>query len=91
MLTKERKNLLAVLLLLGLLTVFALVFVLLSKDKTEPIQPPQEAPWRIAGELLHTYIVWRLTSLRNLKRIIHRAESEPWSFPSRFREMTRER
>ena len=42
MLTKERKNLLAVLLLLGLLTVFALVFVLLSKDKIEPIQPPQE-------------------------------------------------
>ena len=42
MLTKERKNLLAVLLLLGLLTVFALVFVLLSKDKTEPIQPARE-------------------------------------------------
>ena len=42
MLSKEQKNLLAVLILLGVLTVFALVFVLLSKDKVDQTPPPQE-------------------------------------------------
>lgn len=42
MLSRERKNLLAVLVLLGVLTVFALVFVLLSKEPAEQTPPPQE-------------------------------------------------
>jgi len=29
----------------------------LDLPEQQTIQPPQEAPWRIAGELLHTYIV----------------------------------